>query len=174
VADRLRAEKTALSIAARETAAERLRLATALRELKERHARLRGDYARLQAEKDRCDADLAAAHVELAALREAAAKLRAEAEVRAEEVEGLKAEAGRLEAELRRASGLASSRMEQLRELNSVFEQARAGAGAGGRDGWGGRRPCGRGVALPRRQPLGGEGCGQAVAWIPGTCAPAL
>jgi predicted nuclease with TOPRIM domain len=119
----LRSEKAALSIAARETAAERLRLATALRELKERHARLRGEHSRLQAEKEQRDAELVAARAALETLGVASAKLQAELERRGAEVEGLKAEVGRLEGEVARASRLASGRMEQLRELNAAFEQ---------------------------------------------------
>ena len=124
--DRLRSEKAALSIAAKETAAERLRLATALRELKERHGRLRVEHTRLQAEKEQRDAELVAAQAALAALQDVSAQLRAEVERRGAEAEGLRAEAARLEGELGRANRLASGRLEQLRELNSAFEQVAA------------------------------------------------
>jgi len=117
-----REEKMQISAAQRETAAERLRLATELRELKEVHAKLRSTFAKLKTEKANADETLAATVVEGEGLRQANTDLQCQVVEQQSLVTTLTSERDELKKELKAQTKLARARATQLEELNAAVQ----------------------------------------------------
>ena len=119
-----REERMQLSAAQRETAAERLRLATELRELKEAHSKLRSNYSKVKGEKAALDETLAATTVELEGLREHDAALMVQVASQQANIKTLTAEHSEMKVEVKKQSKLARAREKQVEELQAAMEEA--------------------------------------------------
>ena len=111
-----------LSAAQRETAAERLRLATELRELKEAHTKMRTQFNKLKHDKAAQDETLAATVVELEGVRESNAALHAQVHEQHIQIRALTQERDELRKELKAQIKLAKARATQIEELAAAMD----------------------------------------------------
>ena len=117
-----REERMQISAAQRETAAERLRLATELRELKEAHGKMRTNFNKLKLDKAAVDETLAATVVELEGVREHNTSLQQQVAEQQAQLAALTSERDKLKQELKTQTKLAKARHTQLEELQAAME----------------------------------------------------
>eukprot|EP00960_Hanusia_phi_P041704 755126-Hanusia_phi.AAC.6 len=139
-----REEKVRISIAAKQTAQERLRLATGenqilvlpiavlmplfleLRALKEKYTELATDYKKQISDMEQIEEAFALALIELETSKGMVAEQRRELAEKGQEIESLKKDQDRLKVEVDKYTQLANVRKTQLVELKQAFDSVRA------------------------------------------------
>ncbi|EKX46448.1 hypothetical protein GUITHDRAFT_107652 [Guillardia theta CCMP2712] len=121
-----REERVRISMAAKQTAQERLRLATELRALKGKYEELAADYKKQMSDIQKVEEAFALTLLELQTSRELVVELKKELAEKVQEINMLKKEKSRLENEVEKYSQLANVRKTQLVELKQAFDTVRA------------------------------------------------